>query len=53
MPLYPNEMVPLRIDLAIEMGRYLFGPLVNPSGWTIPLAMSPVDHPAPGITRRR
>ena len=30
MPLYPNEMVPLQIDLARGVGRYLFGRLPNP-----------------------
>ena len=29
MPLYPNEMVPLQIDRARELGRYLQAPTVN------------------------
>ena len=30
MPLYPNEMVPLQIDLAIGDGRHLLVGLANP-----------------------
>jgi hypothetical protein len=30
MSLYPNVIVPLQIDLAIELGRYLFSRSANP-----------------------
>ena len=30
MPLYPKVMVPLQIDLAIGVGRYLLAPAANP-----------------------
>jgi len=30
MPLYPNEMVPLQIDVAIVLGRYRFGRVRSP-----------------------
>src|SRR6476469_5800249 len=50
--MWPNEMVPLQIDPAIGMGRYLFGPLINPSERTIPLVLSPVDHGRRGSPAR-
>ena len=34
MFLYPNEMVPLQIDLAIGDRRYLFGRSANPAAWS-------------------
>ena len=37
MPLYPNEMVPLQIDLATGMGRYLRQPSANPPGEPAPV----------------
>jgi hypothetical protein len=40
MPLYPNEMVPLQIDLAIGQGRYLFGRLPNPGRARHPVTRS-------------
>ena len=33
MPLYPNEMVPLQIDLAIGDRRYLFTCPANHDAW--------------------
>ena len=49
MPLYPNEMVPLQIDLAIGLARYLLapgrrrfthGPTVSVSGYSDRLGVS-------------
>jgi hypothetical protein len=37
MPLHPNEMVPLQIDLAIGVRRYLFGRLPDPGACPTPL----------------
>jgi hypothetical protein len=38
LPLYPNEMVPLQIDRAIELGRYL--PVHLPNHRTSPAGRS-------------
>jgi hypothetical protein len=43
LAIYPNELVPLQIDLAIEVGRYLFRRSANPG--------ARVSGPGPGDDR--